>query len=169
MLLYPVRNRDSGFTLIETLTALIIVGVIAAVAAPSLYGMLTNNRIKEGIEQVEGAIKEAQRQATKDGKSCIITTTDNSSSISGGCLLSARNFKDQIKFRSSNNTITFSGKGTIDISAGKPVFVIYASDSGTSEQKCLVIESSLGTIRTGDYTEDLSADPTATLDDTKCD
>jgi hypothetical protein len=27
----------------------------------------------------------------------------------------------------------------------------------------------LGTIRTGDYTEDLSENPTAALDDTKCD
>ncbi len=41
--------------------------------------------------------------------------------------------------------------------------MIYMS-SGTNQQKCFVIDNSLGVMRTGDYT----GDPTGTLDVNNC-
>ncbi|NJL51996.1 MAG: type II secretion system protein [Hydrococcus sp. SU_1_0] len=80
MLLYNARKSSSGFTLIEMLVVFIIVGVIAAIAAPNFLGLLNQSRVKDGLAQVEGAVKEAQRQAMRRGKPCkvkFVTRTIN--------------------------------------------------------------------------------------------
>ncbi len=95
MLLWLARKkRNSGFTLIEMLVTIIIVGVIAAISAPNLAGLLNRYRVNSALEEVEGAIKEAQKQAMRSGKSCTITINTVSKAISGGCLLSTRNLND---------------------------------------------------------------------------
>ena len=66
MLLYNARRKfNQGFTLIEMLVTIIIIGVIASLAAPNFLGLLNQSRVKDGLAQVEGAIKEAQRQAIR--------------------------------------------------------------------------------------------------------
>lgn len=170
MLLWRVPKKNTGFTLFEMLATVIVVGVIAAVAAPNLIGLLNRNRVNEAITQIEGAIKEAQKQAVRDGSSCTITINNSSdgndtdNGISGGCLLSDRSLDDRIDFNSSRTTLTFSGKGNITIDPANglptPVFVVFMSN-GTNQQKCLVIENSLGIVRTGDYLGTPPASPIA--------
>lgn len=166
MLLWLVRkqNTDTGFTLMEILITVIVVGVIGAIAAPNLLGLLNRYRVDSALDEVEGAIKEAQRQAMRDGQSCTITidTTDNDNAIAGGCLLRTRSLDDLIRFNSNAAivTFTFSGKGNTNDSA----VLVVSMSSGTERQKCLVMSPGLGLIRTGDY----SGDPTGTLLDTNC-
>nr|WP_172657317.1 hypothetical protein [Myxosarcina sp. GI1] len=144
------------------LITIIVVGVIAAIAAPNLLGLLNRNRINTAIGDIEGAIREAQRQAMRSGRSCNITidTTDNDNAISGGCLLSTRSLKNSINFNSNLNAITFSGKGNTNNSA----ILVVSMPDGTDSQKCLVMNAGLGLIRTGDY----SGDPTGALAEANC-
>jgi prepilin-type N-terminal cleavage/methylation domain-containing protein len=49
MLLYNVhRKSNKGFTLVEMIVTVIIVGVIASIAAPNLLGLLNQSRVKDG-------------------------------------------------------------------------------------------------------------------------
>ena len=107
MLLYDAhRQSNKGFTLIEMLTAVIIVGVLAAIAAPNLLGMLNQTRVKDGLGQVEGAIREAQKLAIRRGRSCSIVFTTNGTGNSivqvapgfNGCLLNTRELSDSVSF-----------------------------------------------------------------------
>lgn len=160
MLLWRVHKNNSGFTLIEMIVVTIVVGVLASIAAPNLLGLLNRNRINEGIRIVEGALKEAQKQATRNGKRCTININANGISNSGAndCLLENRTFPNNLVILSSNQSnVVFSGRGNIVTSATdpKPLFVTYMAN-GSNKQSCIVIESSLGSIRTGDYTGDPS-------------
>ncbi|MBE9048315.1 prepilin-type N-terminal cleavage/methylation domain-containing protein [Pleurocapsales cyanobacterium LEGE 10410] len=172
MLLYNVlRKSDKGFTLIEIITTVIIVGVLASIAAPNFLGMLNQTRIKDGLGQVEGAIREAQRLAIRRGKPCrILFTTDgtgssiveiapDSGSVSySGCLLSTRELPDSVSFslltggtlvpiNSFNEAeLTFSSKGNPDVEG-----IMVISHTGTNTSKCVQIEGLLGNILTGDY------------------
>ena len=156
MLLYDVRRKSNkGFTLIEMLTAVIIVGILAAIAAPNLLGMLNQTRVKEGLGQVEGAIREAQKLAMRRGKTCIVrfTSTGSGSSKSAlaqtapditigsntfnsdGCLLNTRSFD-------SNIVLQFDDGSTVEtIDNTNPVDILFTGKGNTS-----AIGGNLGTI-----------------------
>lgn len=164
MLLWRVRKNNSGFTLIEMIATVIMVGILAAITAPNLLGLLNRNRVNEAMRQIEGGLKEAQKQAIRSGKQCTVNINANglSNPTAGvdGCLLSNRVINDLVTLNSNRATIIFSGKGniTIDSATGNPRPILVASmNNGTDKQSCVVIQSTLGSIRTGDYTGDPSA------------
>ena len=166
-------RKSQGFTLIEMLATGIIISIVAAIAAPNLLGLLNRNRVNQGLAELEGAIKEAQRQAIRNGKSCTIKINAANNNIindpTDGCLLSTRNLNENLDITTNvanngtanNYDIVFSGKG--NTSNNGAIFVIYMS-SGTNQQKCFVIDNSLGATRTGEYT----GDPTGTLNVNNC-
>ncbi|MDJ0533853.1 MAG: prepilin-type N-terminal cleavage/methylation domain-containing protein [Xenococcaceae cyanobacterium MO_207.B15] len=160
-------RKNQGFTLIEMLATVIIIGIVAAISAPNLLGLLNRNRVNQGLTELEGAIKEAQRQAIRSGEGCTVTINTSNKSITGGCLLSTRDLDENLDITTNvtgtanNYDIVFSGKGNTSNSGA--IFVIYMS-SGTDQQKCFVIDNTLGAMRTGDYT----GNPTATLNVNNC-
>ena len=168
MLLWRVRKCNSGFTLIEMITTVIIVGVIAAIASPNLLGLLNRNRVNEAMRQIEGGLKEAQKQAIRTGKGCTIDINANGLSNptaagANGCLLSNRVLDDLVTLNSSRTEIAFSGKGNISIDDSDadlltPVLVV-SIPNGTDRQSCVVIQNTLGSIRTGDYIGTIPATP----------
>ena len=161
------RINNSGFTLIETLVTAVIIGIIAAIAAPNLLGLFSHNRVKEAIATINGAIKEAQRQAIRQGKQCEVEINKTTNIISGDptdCLLQQREINNSIDIRATLGdpvaSISFSSKGTTT-SAGT---IVVSSDT-TDTQKCFVISIGLGITRTGDYTGEKTDDP---VDPDKC-
>ena len=163
--------KDNGFTLTEMLVTLIVAGILAAISAPSLVGLLNRNQINEAQRQVESAIKEAQRQAIRRGRSCSVVINTASKTISSpdsGCLLSQRDVgentlvggdKVSLKANSSPLTINFTNKGVTDSNA---VIVIESTLNNT--KKCVAIAGTLGSVKTGIYTGNVNA----TLDRDKC-
>ncbi|AFZ36250.1 hypothetical protein Sta7437_2725 [Stanieria cyanosphaera PCC 7437] len=153
---YNVQNKEQGFTLTEMLVAIILVGILAAIMAPNFLGLLNQNRVKEAQRLVEGALKEAQRQAIRRGKNCTVTidTTAKTFSSTNNCLLSTRTLNNQVLITANDgntNIISFTHKGIV--SPGKTI-VVYNSSS--NEKKCVVVSDGLGSLRTGDYTGDIS-------------
>ena len=169
MLLYDVlKKSNKGFTLIEMITTVIVIGVIASIAAPNLLGMLNQTRVKDGLGQVEGAIREAQKLAVRRGKPCTIVFSTNANgnstvkSKSGfdGCLLSNRELADSVAFSRLNSgtgnldlinnlneiELSFSGKGNPTV---ERIMVVYHPQTNT--QKCIQIKGLLGSILTGNY------------------
>ena len=169
MLPYNARRSNSGFTLIEMMVTTIIIGVIAAIAAPNFLGLLNRNRVNEAAQQIEGALKEAQRQAMRRGSQCTISIDEANKIISNpaggnGCLLSNRILDDLIQLNTNRTTIRFSGKGNIEIddTAGSttptPVLVV-SIPNGTDLQRCVVIDSLLGSQRSGEYSGTIPTPP----------
>ena len=60
---YRQPNQNAGFTLIELVITVAIIGIIAAIAAPSMQTQIQQARVKDGINVLETAIKEARTQA----------------------------------------------------------------------------------------------------------
>lgn len=67
---------NAGFTLVELLVVILLMGVIAAIAAPSWIGFVTQRRINAANEVALRALQEAQSQAktTKQNYSVTIRT-----------------------------------------------------------------------------------------------
>ncbi len=59
------KSKSSGFTLIEVLVTIIIVGILSAIAAPSWLGFVARQRLNKANDIVLAALREAQREAKK--------------------------------------------------------------------------------------------------------
>ena len=147
-------KSDRGFSLLELMVVLILVGVMAVIAAPNFLGLLNRIRVNGSFEQLVGAISEAQRQAIRQGASCRINFNVNTNIISAtpnNCLLTNRQVNEAIYMRTNLSgsipNILFSQKGNTT-----KMGTIVISSSGTNLQKCFVIALGTGMYRTGEYT-----------------
>lgn len=155
MLPSSVHRSDQGFTLIESLIIVLVIGILAAIAAPSFLATLNRSRVNDGLALVEGALKEAQREAIKKSKNCTVNiASGNNSTLTAtpvDCLITgSRELKD-VTIRRNLSSITFNFKGGRTGSTGT---VVVTLPSGAIQQKCLVIAPGIGIMRTGNYSDD---------------
>ena len=149
-----IPSKHLGFTLIEMLAVTIMIAVVAAIASPSLIGVLRQNQVNAALEKLNGAIKEVQRQAIRQGRMCRINIDIANKQLTGNptsCLLSDRKIDNNVTIRTNLSgtppNISFSHKG----STTKSGTIVVSSDL-VSTQKCFVISLGLGITRTGNYT-----------------
>lgn len=170
------QPQIKGFTLIETLVSLIIVGVLAAIATPSLLAWYNNKKIEDVTAQVFGALEVARSGAIRQSTPCAITLQNKSIVPSPASCVPAQ-FAPSAAFVADANaniategaggsTITFSPRGTITIVEDKSVIVIYDEDAPTQRKmKCIVVSSGVGLMRQGDYTASNPPASDANVDD----
>lgn len=66
-------RRSAGFTLIELIVAVTILGILASIAAPSFKDMMVNQRIKSASFDVTAALILARSEALKQNGSVTLT------------------------------------------------------------------------------------------------
>ena len=151
MLPYNARTKNQGFTLVEILIALVILGVLSAIAAPSFLSLFSRNKVNDALNQVRGALQEAQRQAIRNSKSCTVTINTTDKKVTSPCLVMGdRTLDSSVGIATNETTIQFSHKGTITLPDAGTVVL---SNADTAKKLCLVISSPLGIIRTGEYND----------------
>lgn len=72
-------QQDAGFTLLEMIVIVVIVGVLSAIAAPGWLAFTQRQRVNKANDVVLAALQEAQRQAKKTKLSYSVSFTTDSS------------------------------------------------------------------------------------------
>jgi prepilin-type N-terminal cleavage/methylation domain-containing protein len=165
------KKPNCGMTLLEISIVTVIAGILAAIAVPSMMGMLQGNKVKQGVDQVYSALQDAQGQAIRRGQKCTIkidnSTTPpsialNSVSQDKGCLASTNNQLPTgvlMKHNLNPSTVSFSYKGNTTLpDAGT---IVIQTEKGKGEKQCLVISDGLGIMRRGVYNGDTTSSVTA--------
>lgn len=150
-----VPKQERGFTLIEIIVTVIVVGILSAVAAPSLLGLLNQTRVNDGLRQIQSSLKEAQRQAMRRGDTCTVTLDATNNTIIGTpvqCLAGSKTVDSNLKFKGDADpvVINFSRKGSN--ASGEKTIAIYRDGVTNSIQKCVILTANLGGVKTGIYT-----------------
>jgi prepilin-type N-terminal cleavage/methylation domain-containing protein len=177
-------SSSQGFTLIEVLVAIAVIGIFAAIAAPSFTAWLNNKKVDDVAAQLEGAIREAQAEAIKRSQACTLEIGTQVTSTPANCLPSGPRdlTKLGLSVLSSNDSgvsigadnlpgpppsIPFTFKGTISIAgSGTGLITIYqGTGSSNGKMRCIAIASGIGIIRTGRY---LGSSPEAPTDTNNC-
>ncbi len=172
-------HNNQGVTLLEIVIAAVITGIIAAIGTPSLMGILQGDQVKEGLDRIQLALQDAQKQAIRNSKRCTIMiqqkTGDDHFSVDiqfpnletnqgclGGIQRELSNKVDVAMTSTIANGVPFSFKGTTT-EAGT---IVVRPTRGRGQQRCLVISNGLGIMRTGIY-EPSASESTPSADNCK--
>ncbi len=141
-----------GFTLTESIVLVVIIGIFAALSAPSFLGWLNQKKVDDALAKIEGAIKETQREAIKRSQNCTVTIPKGADqTITGNCLITGnRQIKNVTIYydHPSPRDMAFNFKG-LYIPPGTTLWVSIPNSS--VQPKCLAISTGIGLMRTGNY------------------
>jgi type II secretory pathway pseudopilin PulG len=150
MRLLPV-SKDLGFTLLENLTILLILGIVMAIGIPSLLAMQQRRRLVLATDMVLMAMQEAQQTAIERSMVCSIKIETTAIVDSSHCLRGGQvNLPSGVSMTSPglDQSIEYGVKGnTVDNRT------IRLSTNNSTAGRCITISAPLGITRQGHYTK----------------
>ncbi|MCM1983279.1 GspH/FimT family pseudopilin [Lyngbya confervoides] len=153
----PARglDPDQGFTLTEMAVIVVVVGVLAAMASPSLRHHLNQVRLEGALLSLQGALREAQNEAIRRSQTCTVTVNPGvDSTITGSCLITGDRRLKEVELRHNRSSgpwhISFDYKGRNRDPANSGTIVLSVPNSRV-RPLCLVMSVGIGLRRTGEY------------------
>lgn len=156
-----INHSQNGFTLIEMLIVVLVVGILAAISAPSFLAWLNSRRVEHALVEVEAALQETQSEAIKRSKECTLTIpapppVGTNAVLTGTCLVSGdRKLQDVLLSHTTNPAsawdISFDFKGRNKKDTDKGIIAVFSSDSTSVQPRCIEISKGIGLRRDGKY------------------
>jgi type IV fimbrial biogenesis protein FimT len=78
------RSTHRGFTLLELVTVMAVVGILMAIAVPSYRYVTSVNRIAAEVNGLLGDMQYARAEAIKEGQTVTVCVSSNGTSCSAG-------------------------------------------------------------------------------------
>ncbi len=68
-----VINKNTGFSLVEVLTVVAIIGIMSAIAVPPMFSWLSNKGLQSAGRDLYSNMRKAQSTAVKNNRNCAVS------------------------------------------------------------------------------------------------
>jgi len=157
------NERSSGFTLIELMITLALVGIIASFAVPSFANLIANSRLASTSNDVVGLLNYARAEAVKSGR-VVLALPLTGSDWSSGLRIGYDNdgdgsIDDEIRridpapgsvTVSATSNLAFTGGGLLP--NGASTVTVQVCDDRSGENGSVITVTLGGRIRSEDFT-----------------
>jgi type IV fimbrial biogenesis protein FimT len=151
------KNRLSGFTMIELVTVMGIVAILAAIAIPSYQYVTQSNRIAGEVNGLLGDLQFARSEAIKEGQTVqVCVSTDGATCAAGntawndGWIVLSPSFTAPLRAQSTflgsdtlaGNTISAISFNREGFAAGLPggaLLTLHAATPANNTTRCLSV------------------------------
>lgn len=155
------RSRN-GFTLLETIVVLLIIGILFAIAAPAWNHLLTTQRLNTAQDEILQAIRIAQNNARLNRIDWQFSLRDANGVVQWAIHSDAASPTDAAWHNLNSNVqldgettldeedgvrrVEFSDRGTVSSPLGR---VTLSGKVGSRAKRCVIVSTLLGAIRRG--------------------
>lgn len=149
------RRGAGGFTLMELLTTVVIMGVLTAIGVPSYNSLIVGQQVRNASFDLSSALLFARSEATKRGLNVTIAATDganwrNGWQITDSALPTPNVLQRQSAYSARQIAITepnytsivFNKLGRITIAGANPRFSVTSVSGSGSVTRCVMLDSS---------------------------
>lgn len=115
------RQKASGFTLLEALMVLVLLGLLTALAAPSFTGMRQRHQMQSRAEQFQASLMLARSEALRRQQRVTVCVRD----VSDGCAQVGSWAQGWVVFVDSNNsTLREPTEAILQLQGRSPSFMV---------------------------------------------
>lgn len=120
----PRPRHSAGFTIIELMVTVIVVGIFAAVAVPSFSNMVNNNRLRSASSELYSLIQFARSTAAQNSATYNVCLSSGEWTVKKLC-------------SDTNALRSFTAPSTVDIASSVASFSFYSN--GTASASASII------------------------------
>nr|WP_218945501.1 MULTISPECIES: GspH/FimT family pseudopilin [unclassified Acinetobacter] len=140
-------QKNKGFTLIELMVTIAVLGIIATIAAPSFGNMLTQQNLKKSTNELIGVLQQARSKAVlerRDIKVELQSAETTTLVANTETTLNWMPYGSTILISGSDNEITYGFNGGVVGATTDTTFTLCGNSGGTSQT---ITVSKMGTIQ----------------------
>ena len=162
---YLQNNRsNSGFTFIEMMTALLMIGILSAIAAPNWFALIKTQHLNIAQDQVYRAMRQAQSQAKKEKVKYQASFRTQNNILQWAVHEEKESDLNNpmIKWNDLDDSVQLDPNSTLQLSNGVrrvrfddiggviPTLgkITLSSKSGGTAKRCVIVSTILGAMRT---------------------
>ena len=132
-------KKQQGFTLIELMIVVAIIGILAAIAIPAYQDYTIRAQVSEGLNLAGGA-KAAVTEYTQDRG--IFPTTNTLAGISSAVLIKGKYVRSVAVSSNGEITVTY-GSGAHSLITSKTIRLKPTTNAGSVEWACTSVSASI--------------------------